>query len=104
MSVLPDRARPWMPTRRDALAGLTIAPLLWSSARPAWADLRIDITRGKIEPMPIAIVLFQGAGEQGRVGNDMSSVMGGTYPGAGITIGPAMTFGYIVGRYLAGIA
>ena len=49
MSVLPDRARPWMPTRRDALAGLTIAPLLWSAAKPAWADLRIDITRGKIE-------------------------------------------------------
>lgn len=37
-------------------------------------------------------------------GNDMVSVMGGTYPGAGITIGPAMTFGYIVGRHLAGIA
>jgi glycine/D-amino acid oxidase-like deaminating enzyme len=36
------------------------------------------------------------------VGNDAASVMGGTYPGAGITIGPAMAFGYIAGRQLAG--
>lgn len=37
------------------------------------------------------------------VGNDMASLMGGTYPGAGITIGPALTFGYLVGRRLAGV-
>jgi succinate dehydrogenase/fumarate reductase flavoprotein subunit len=36
------------------------------------------------------------------VGNDMSSVMGGNYPSGGITLGPAMTFGYIAGRVLAG--
>jgi predicted oxidoreductase len=38
------------------------------------------------------------------VGNDAASVMGGTYPAAGITIGPALTFGYIAGRHLAGVA
>ncbi|MEK6346226.1 MAG: FAD-dependent oxidoreductase [Burkholderia sp.] len=32
------------------------------------------------------------------VGNDMNSVMGGTYPAAGITLGPALTFGYIAAR------
>ncbi|WP_238364000.1 FAD-dependent oxidoreductase [Mesobacterium pallidum] len=36
------------------------------------------------------------------VGNDRASIMGGNYPGAGITLGPAMTFGYITGRHLAG--
>jgi succinate dehydrogenase/fumarate reductase flavoprotein subunit len=35
-------------------------------------------------------------------GNDMNSVMGGTYPGPGITLGPALTFGYLAGRHLAG--
>ena len=37
-------------------------------------------------------------------GNDMASIMGGNYPGAGITLGPALTFGYIAGRHLAGAA
>ena len=36
-------------------------------------------------------------------GNDMASIMGGSYPGPGITLGPAMTFGWIAGRHLAGV-
>jgi hypothetical protein len=36
------------------------------------------------------------------VGNDIASVMGGNYPGAGITLGPALTFGHIAGCHLAG--
>jgi succinate dehydrogenase/fumarate reductase flavoprotein subunit len=35
------------------------------------------------------------------VGNDAASVMGGNYPGAGITLGPALTFGYVAGMTLA---
>jgi len=35
-------------------------------------------------------------------GNDALSIMGGAYPGPGITLGPAMTFGWIAGRHLAG--
>lgn len=34
-------------------------------------------------------------------GNDMNSLMAGTYPAAGITLGPALTFGYIAGRAIA---
>jgi succinate dehydrogenase/fumarate reductase flavoprotein subunit len=38
------------------------------------------------------------------VGNDMASVMGGTYPGPGITLGPALTFGVLAAEHLAGEA
>ncbi|MGY8661260.1 FAD-dependent oxidoreductase [Bradyrhizobium sp. UFLA05-109] len=34
-------------------------------------------------------------------GNDMGSIMNGNYPGPGITLGPALTFGYIAGRHMA---
>jgi succinate dehydrogenase/fumarate reductase flavoprotein subunit len=35
-------------------------------------------------------------------GNDMNSIMDGAYPGPGITLGPALVFGYIAGRAMAG--
>ncbi|MBB5426028.1 succinate dehydrogenase/fumarate reductase flavoprotein subunit [Paraburkholderia sp. JPY158] len=35
------------------------------------------------------------------VGNDRKSMMGGAYPGAGITHGPNMTFGYVTGNTIA---
>ena len=34
-------------------------------------------------------------------GCDMHSVMGGQYPAPGITLGPALTFGWIAGRHVA---
>lgn len=37
-------------------------------------------------------------------GADMASVMGGRYPSGGITLGPAMTFGFIAGHHMAGQA
>ncbi|MDH4094020.1 MAG: FAD-dependent oxidoreductase [Betaproteobacteria bacterium] len=37
-------------------------------------------------------------------GNDMNSIMGGAYPGPGITLGPALVFGWLAARSLAGSA
>ena len=36
------------------------------------------------------------------VGNDMQSVMGGEYPGAGAQLGPGMTFGYLAALHASG--
>jgi succinate dehydrogenase/fumarate reductase flavoprotein subunit len=35
------------------------------------------------------------------VGNDAASIMQGNYPGPGITLGPALTYGYLIGRAAA---
>ena len=35
-------------------------------------------------------------------GNDMHSIMEGAYPGPGITLGPALTFGYLAAMHAAG--
>ena len=38
------------------------------------------------------------------VGNDRASIMGGNYPGAGITHGPNMTFGFVTANHIADTA
>jgi succinate dehydrogenase/fumarate reductase flavoprotein subunit len=37
------------------------------------------------------------------VGNDMASIMAGRYPAGGITLGPAMTFGYVAAHHISGV-
>jgi TolB protein len=42
---------------------------------PARAELQIDITRGVVEPMPIAVTRFVGEDEAGRFGEDITGVI-----------------------------
>lgn len=51
-------------------------------------DERARVLNGEGEPIPGLYAC----------GNDMHSIMGGVYPGPGITIGPAITFGYIAAK------
>ena len=52
------------------------AVLLLLTGSPALAQLRLDVTRGKVEPMPIAIPAFAGGGgEEAQTGRDMAQVI-----------------------------
>ena len=58
-----------------ARAVLVICALLLTGG-PALAELRLDVTRGKVEPMPIAIPAFAGGGgEEAQTGRDMAQVI-----------------------------
>lgn len=65
--------------RRWARLGLVLLALVAAVAlapAPAAADLKIDITRGTVEPLPIAIVPFEGATDaQARLGADIVQVI-----------------------------
>ena len=50
-----------------------LATLLFSAT--ANAELKIDITKGNVEPMPIAVTLFTGAGMGDANGNQIASVV-----------------------------
>jgi predicted oxidoreductase len=61
-----------------------------------YAGIRTDANARALDANGHAIAGLYAAG------NDMASIMGGNYPDAGITLGPALTFGYIAGRHIAG--
>jgi TolB protein len=70
--------------RRGALAGLLLA--CFAVAMPAArAELRVDITRGNVEPLPIAIPDFYGASEsEARLGRDVAKVVAGDLQRSGL--------------------
>jgi 3-oxosteroid 1-dehydrogenase len=56
-------------------------------------NARAQVTDAKGKPIPGLYA----------VGNNAASAMGESYPGAGVTIGPALTFGYIAARTMTGV-
>ena len=62
-------------TRRRTLGGLALAGGL-AASRSASAQLRVDITRGNVEPIPIAISSFAAdGGARGDIGQSLSDVI-----------------------------
>ena len=63
------------PTRRAVVAGLAALPLV-GFARDASAELRIDITRGSVAPMPIAVTPFTGGRpDESQTGRNIAEVI-----------------------------
>lgn len=63
----------------------------------------LGTSRGLVTTADAQVINQQGEPIKGlyAVGNDMDSMMAGTYPGPGITLGPALTFGYLSASHMA---
>ena len=71
--------------RRRAAILVSALVLLMLGIGPAAADLKIDITRGNIQPMPIAVVPFQGdSPREGQIGQDVARVVGADLERSGL--------------------
>ena len=58
---------------------------LAAAAPSAWAELRIDITQGRAEPLPIAITEFAGAtAEDAQFGRDIARVVSANLERSGL--------------------
>jgi TolB protein len=57
------------------IAGFFVAAAMCGVSAPASALVEIDITRGNIEPLPIAIPNFQGGGQDAKLGMDVAAVI-----------------------------
>jgi TolB protein len=69
-------------SRRACLGSASAALLLL--AAPARADLRLDITRGQIQPVPIAIPPFAGGGAADQAGGEIAGVISNDLQSSGL--------------------
>jgi TolB protein len=57
----------------------------WLAASPALGELRVDITRGFVEPLPIAITSFAGeTPEEMKIGQDLAGVISADLESSGL--------------------
>jgi TolB protein len=73
-------------TRQGQIGGLgTAFAILLLLAAPARAELKIDVTRGVSQPVPIALPAFGGAGgEESKAGADIVGVVSNDLQGSGL--------------------
>ncbi|BAN48352.1 FAD-binding protein [Metapseudomonas resinovorans] len=83
-------------------------PCLAPLGRAPWYAIRVDTgdlgsARGLVTDANANVLDRQGQPIAGlyAAGNDMNSIMDGTYPGPGITLGPGLTFGYLAACHAA---
>ena len=70
---------------RKTLAGTLVLLGFVASASLAMAEVRIDITRGHLEPLPIAISDFYGKEiRDGEIGADIAAVVSGNLERSGL--------------------
>ena len=70
------KMRFWGLFRHLALSAALIAGVLVGlPGERAYGELRIDISRGRVEPLPLAVINFAGAGEAAKYGRDLAQVI-----------------------------
>ncbi|MFC4225022.1 FAD-dependent oxidoreductase [Lysinibacter cavernae] len=80
------------PIERGPFYAVRILPGSFGTFAGVSADGKARVLTASGDPVPGLYV----------AGNDQVNVMGGHYPAGGINLGPAMTFGYIAARDIAG--
>jgi len=82
------------------VAPIEHAPFYAVAVRPA--DL--GIAAGVVTDEHARVLRGDGSAIRGlyACGNDMHSIMNGAYPGPGITLGPALVFGYVAAQHACG--
>ncbi|MFT3719200.1 FAD-dependent oxidoreductase [Pseudorhodoferax sp.] len=91
-----DPAQRPNPCLRPIERGPFVAVAVWPAEIGTSTGLRTDADGRVLDAEGRAIAGLYACG------NDMASIMLGTYPGPGTTLGPALTFGYRVAMHAAG--